>query len=658
MCDDTGLTLAEIHDASVQKLIDQLIQIQRHTISREKAEAWADRLRFLSISGIASEGEKTSKRRRRVSRKPQDESQSFKILPLTGRWLVSKRNAYISISWRWRQDLPADETAGWSRYRVQRRKEQPHISKVPDIYLDRAIRFAKSHGVRLLWVDAECIHQEDPEDQETGIQSMDMVYRNSRLSLGILNVVVHKQQLVDGLSALLDGSIFDRSVEEPRFEKWVDPGLILDILRLILSDERWSRTWIFQEDHCASSKMVLLVPHASSLFKNPDILGDIDGELQISCATFRHTATLFFLARDERGYEYDNELASKVRQYNVVNQVYGTVPITNNVDSSSEEPEETDKPCALLASSLSILDDIRLRQNSIVSDRLAIWANCCRYYARLDASGLAQTGFGLSTCYLCLYLLNGEILYHERNTETTPSPNESTNLLDQSIYDFLNHSALAITFDPPCEEYRQSFIDKYCRLGGVELTPEGTRTTGWLWEISDVLTFNEQDTDEIAKRLADWEDESPECEDSAMGVLSQRLQDHGCDTLATTLGEYMNAEPRSNDEKTERYHFFVDKMLESVMEALRQEKTLHLAHLAGDPESRALFIGPNGIRPEKVFTGFWKEEEKFVSIEVQHQAGTDDERARLYPQSWINGVWFAPRGTRKTFVFPYPFAKE
>ena len=127
-------------------------------------------------------------------------------------------------------------------------------STVPDLYLDRAIAFAQAHETGLIWIDKECIYQEE-RDREVGIQAMDLVYGESKLSLGLLLATVETQWQFNCLSKLLSKDVFVKNPKVDKFKpkiKESDIHGIVEVLQIILSDERWKRSWIFQEDHCAS----------------------------------------------------------------------------------------------------------------------------------------------------------------------------------------------------------------------------------------------------------------------------------------------------------------------------------------------------------------------------------------------------------------------
>ena len=76
--------------------------------------------------------------------------------------------------------------------------------------LDRATTFVVWHGVGLIRIDSECITQNDSEQNETALQSIDLVYSFSKHSLGFLLVPVESQEHLDLLLRLLCGNSFQR----------------------------------------------------------------------------------------------------------------------------------------------------------------------------------------------------------------------------------------------------------------------------------------------------------------------------------------------------------------------------------------------------------------------------------------------------------------
>ena len=79
-------------------------------------------------------------------------------------------NHYLVISYRRQEKDPSQP-----KYHVSR-KRGDRENNAPKKVLDRAIAFAAFHNIHLIWIDQECIGQDDRTDKECGIQSMDLIY--------------------------------------------------------------------------------------------------------------------------------------------------------------------------------------------------------------------------------------------------------------------------------------------------------------------------------------------------------------------------------------------------------------------------------------------------------------------------------------------------
>lgn len=71
----------------------------------------------------------------------------------------------------------------------------PHIIR-------RAVKHAADLRLKYIWLDQECINQSNPDDKQTAIQFMDLVYRRTSNVLRLLNVHFTSQEPVDLLHAL------------------------------------------------------------------------------------------------------------------------------------------------------------------------------------------------------------------------------------------------------------------------------------------------------------------------------------------------------------------------------------------------------------------------------------------------------------------------
>ena len=61
-------------------------------------------------------------------------------------------------------------------------------SQAPNYLLDRAVDLAISFGLRLIWIDKECLTQVDTDEyHRLGVQTMDIVYNRAMVTGAILN---------------------------------------------------------------------------------------------------------------------------------------------------------------------------------------------------------------------------------------------------------------------------------------------------------------------------------------------------------------------------------------------------------------------------------------------------------------------------------------
>ncbi|KAI4921317.1 hypothetical protein J4E85_008662 [Alternaria conjuncta] len=498
MKNDIHKTFGEIFDGDITAFRKQLLEIQHIQADRKKAEDWVSKLRFLDISKVPNLLDEEAQQY--VSYEPPDdpwvdpEIPSHEI-PVTEREDDDSEVEYIAVSWKWEErhhnHLDDAIKPPVFDYQIKRPGAPAHKSSFPGRYMDRVIRFAQSKSISSskLWIDKECIYQrrEDehifPEDKEHGVQIMDVVYGDSTLSVGLLTVELAHEHEVDLLSELLQGEIFAKRNYQslPKLLPGVDERAVQMIILRILSDPRWSRGWIFQEDHLASHRMILLIPCRRGIRKDQGYdFGDTMGELQVRLKDFRQSVTMFCKATYENQGRWPNtEFLGKAKQYNICNKtlVLGGIPQTYSRrlwrdDASDESIPRVE---AYPTTTNSVLEDICNRSLEHEEDRIAILANALRFNKRLNLtkdSPLLEVGqYSLSVALLALVLMNGEIL--------------DVVLLQKDLMTFTLQSyldACQYEFVVPNLRYRQSFVDR-CRFKSPIITPRGLETKGFLFTL-------------------------------------------------------------------------------------------------------------------------------------------------------------------------------
>ncbi|CAN9320175.1 unnamed protein product [Alternaria alternata] len=732
MKNDLSKTFGEIFDGDISAFRKQLLEIQHIQADRQKAEEWVSNLRFLDISKVPNLEVEKKKQDRRFAlaqiRDPlHDRVVPSREIPVTQPEDDDGKTPYIAVSWKWteikREALYEDPNSPVFDYRIKRPGAKSHKSSFPDSYMDRVIRFAQSINVSKLWIDKECIYQRPgdermwPEDKQHGVQIMDVVYGDSNCSVGLLTVDLAHQQDIDLLSKLLQGHLFidPKNKDSPKLRPEVNIKAVQTLILRILSDPRWSRGWIFQEDHLASDRMVLLIPYPKHGRVNYDYeFGDITGELQINLKDLRQNVTLFCLAcPEERQRQPNTDIIGKLKQYNIWNRIFispkDKYPLRSRSGSNDSRTDGSEikrqniefRTPAFLNTTNSVLDDICTRSLENEEDRIAILANALRFTKRInisEGSTIHEPGkYSLSVALLALILMNGEILTSRpwEQYDSMYLPSES-NLMRYTLRSYL--TACRHPFIVPNMKLQQRFVDR-CRLKSPKITSRGIETKGYLFDLfpheqlegqakqHSTLCLTEADRDALPDLGQGPVFRGRKLDKNAhiaLDLVIRRLEEQW---PGSKLANYMRRHlvldqhpPRPKDVRPST-PYVLDMML-ALYQALLEKRELRFARLVSAPqdtEPAAIFIKPepNGWKTEhaldmnpdgepmlaKVFTSWDKgrnfyDKERLASLEIgvtsdlEHQGDGQERGCFLYSYGWVNGVWYAEGDAMETFVFP------
>ncbi|OCL05939.1 hypothetical protein AOQ84DRAFT_88208 [Glonium stellatum] len=151
-------------------LAGDIEEAQTRVVPRNNTRTWAKNLRYI------------------VDRRD-DESCDFEfeiIQPID----EAVPEPFIAVSYCWPErgtaiELPKTPIricigSGLGGYRVREIRVKWDV-------LSRSFEFARAYGIRRVWIDQECIHQDDSEDVALGVQSMDLVYRKATYTIAILD---------------------------------------------------------------------------------------------------------------------------------------------------------------------------------------------------------------------------------------------------------------------------------------------------------------------------------------------------------------------------------------------------------------------------------------------------------------------------------------
>ncbi|KAI8961838.1 heterokaryon incompatibility protein-domain-containing protein [Daldinia sp. FL1419] len=642
---DTSIPLSEIRDRTSSSIVSSVLKIvNNHIVNNEN---WITSVECLYL---AKDNEQPSGKRRRVEHGSVATSSAellrrrhLDIVDFDGGHYV-RNLPYIAVSYTWQasKEEEAEEDASKATaecYFVEPRKAgKPALaSKVRPTVWKRVLKYAEYVGCKNIWIDNECIDQEDEAEKEAAMQSMHLVYSLSKWPIALLTRRIKTTEELELLANLMCDEV------DPE-----DEPAVLDLLNDITSDLWWTRAWTFQEDYRASTRMMLLIPHHRGLegrkrstLRGPSdaVVSDVEGEICIRSAAFRERATKFCLSYRDRTDKTDkSDICTKVikraTKYNILLK-----------DKSSAYS-------ATRSMSPLILSDILSRGIKDESDRLAIMANCCEYGTRIDTNSLNSDGASLSLSILAQYFLNGEII------ENDPE-RHSLGTLKHTIHEYLFKQSLS-SFRPPVQQ-SLAFI-KGCRFICPRLTPDGIQTRGHLWRLGKVIRRKAMKHEKYntLNPLAKF---ATELEYRTYGAS------HG-ELAADLIGHVYNP-PRTDY----RGGWWRKYMANEIKDALEEGKALRLGCLidprygAEDSPYSAVFVGDSHDDWEDetedtyAFTSyqFYKQDmpgyvEKHVSLEVDVEWPARDGpegRPRLYTKRWLNGLCFFEGARTEHVLFPW-----
>lgn len=359
---DTEKTFRGIH-GTVEALGDVLESLRR--ISIERPETRSVPLRLLT----------------QMQPQPVDSDGTvhLRLTPLSER--TTQSGYYCAVSYTWSQPAELEKIVKPSKYLIHT-ETGIRPPKCPLTVLHRAWNFALREFTQdgnithyghspYLWIDQECIFQDDPVDVENHLQVMHLIYSNAYTTLAVLAQVVTTEEQFNILND------FSQTPKAGPMFKTGDElrdgcSSLFALLEHVIKDLWFSRTWTLHEKYCTRG-ICYLVPvtfyGTEFVFPYSDV-----GVQSVAFERFL-SGTL----RAAREWNLDIELS--VLQTLIVNYFTG-------FDSTT------------------ILLRMEQCENLILTDRLAIFSNIKEHHRILPSRKVAQCTNSYSTCLLALLLFN------------------------------------------------------------------------------------------------------------------------------------------------------------------------------------------------------------------------------------------------------------
>jgi Heterokaryon incompatibility protein (HET) len=611
---------------------------------------------------------------------------------------------YVAVSYCWNQsddDLPRREYPKFVIEAANGRRP----NKAPRNILTRALRYALEYHVPFVWIDQECISQDDPTDKEIGIQSMDIVYARSDHPVGILNNIVTSEAVATTLATLKTWKGFGHREFVSLCQKHLNSdaiyttGTFLDKLQ---EDQWFSRAWIHQESACARDSMLLLLIHKSE----GNALGN-NNRMQVFPSDVRKDGAEKSASRGREGTKLltssspkDIEIPSKHlnRWPRALRDARESrlYPITSLSAYSNPQDAQavTNRSLQILWQAgeqliaSNIIPQLERKGCTIVSDRLAIMANSCNYQRRLNIPAVEKAGYHFSTCALTLAIMNGDVNpwpeYADSDSRQMAwvSPVGDRPHVKKTTLAMIAPEFLVLwnrTYGS-----RQDVLHDHPRLPGVRLDMDGFRTRGWLWVNDRQIKIDTRTWRDIVPNLLNSQSDPLELMASVnqfcirvLRALHTTKLPRVADAFLKTLrdGQYIPSPPRTHEtasifplvarwQEAPWFIRFIKHIIESGL--------IEIARLVeeGDEtglENYSAMFPTNGKSATHFFTSTdhdldeLREQEplglsNFYCIEVDPKPDDptkEKNRTLAYCGSWNRGSWYAPSSAMREYLFPW-----
>ena len=418
-------------------------------------------------------------------------------LRLTSPGALAGCKHYVAISYCWRQlevmDEPSIYSEAPSRYTIYTANGVRN-SQAPATLIHRAIRYAANYSFRLIWIDQECIDQDNLSEKEESIQAMHLIYRQSQQTIAVLTNMIKTQRhldafdsigIVNGHNACIHPWWDDETKSnKPKPLSFFEAGI--ELTEILASDQWYTRAWTLQECLVAGGPLYMLIPCSPNLAKSQWI-GSIPEEIVLSEAFFDVCLPHSFfnlLEWEEEGEREKGKRALRSRGLQTKRTLL-TMTADYKMHGYVGKLPELARLSALNACGLLVCRGI-----SEPSDLVAILGNLCQYNIRLDTRSIRSAGLSFSICALALSLLNGDMsLFLGLDLATTWPDTCSWSfgraLSVSSIKDAIDQAARI----KGALETSSSII---CRIFQPVLTAAGPLIQGTLWAFEQTLDCQEE----------------------------------------------------------------------------------------------------------------------------------------------------------------------
>jgi hypothetical protein len=307
----------------------------------------------------------------------QSTPKDYVYLQLTSAEEHTQGLVYTTVSYCWNHAQIEREEMQVPEYRIWDASDPcraPRQIRCPKLVLHRALRFARGQDCRHLWIDQECIDQDDPTDIERHLQAMHRIYRESRWTAAILSRTIVSDEIwrtpYSWPQRLKDSGSDSCNSAAKEFVQSLDH----------ISTDRWfTRTWTLQEKQCASI-LKFLIPIDTESHKLEDVQPLVVGD--DLCMDAKHLSYAAGVGKTD----------NIKKRLNVIDMP----GFKGHGQPSSDE----------LSSIGHFIHAMNSCDNLVIADRISILANACDFRYRLLSNRLDRPDISYVMCLIVLILAN------------------------------------------------------------------------------------------------------------------------------------------------------------------------------------------------------------------------------------------------------------
>ncbi|KAF7561815.1 hypothetical protein G7046_g2329 [Stylonectria norvegica] len=424
---------------------------------------------------------------------------------------------YVAVSYCW----PKSKENSKGNYTVRDLDGTLRPNRALDDVLDRAVDVATSFGLRMIWIDQECLpqpaedgSQEEKDEQQLGIQAMDLLYNRAIVTAGLHDVEVSSQTQ---MNAIRDLAACD-SVKgvEAVLGSTENFCLVLGFLNLVSLDDWYTRAWVIQEALSAGRSLNLVFRRGAGIstlswssrfrstheFKTPKhSLDFISRKLpsEVVCIPLDDFRRIIRAAKQFMQQNTFSTITGALLRFKGKRRQAGEViaAIENLYPTRMKLKSETFNFRLYGRSSYGARDRVEAvgalsllknRECKFGQDIIAIVANMCGYEIRLDTDAVAKHCDSLRVAIIALALLNGD--YSLMVPEAYTFWNETSRQPHQGNKDCVPYWLHPFNADVEHVEHVEIRGFNGCRFSKHSIGDKEPEFPAYLWEVNKQVDFN------------------------------------------------------------------------------------------------------------------------------------------------------------------------